>query len=390
MTRGFLSLSARVVANVEAMNMVEAVGNVVRHRKASVVYRLDGRYEVRTVPVVSGEALRHAVQAALAEIAEGMGLPVCGWCRRGEFVKHGVKLDEFFRDVKGAASVDAFQAVAERSIYEAERLILESCVVEDVGGFLVPTGVPVKRTSVLEVGYMVPAVEGGRVVYGFDVQFHARHAPGAQQKAPQRGETQPQSVYNVESSSAIYAMSVNVELWRIGRWYDEGAGQYKALGERDKRVRAALLALAAVLNGDVRTGGHWSSYKPLWSLESAAAVFSSPLPISAAPAVHGDYLDETIRLAGTKAEVYKKAGVDVGYKVLILRGSKQCQLCGVEGVEVAEAAPDFVKRLVELGEEYAGGSPQGEGAAAEEGRQGAEPQEGAGEGGRKRGRGGRR
>jgi len=179
MRGGFLS--ARVVVNAEAMNMVEAIGNVVRHRKAAHVYRIregqNERYEIRTVPVVSGEALRHA--GALAEVAEGVGLPVCGWCRRGEFVKHGVVLDEFFRDVKGAGSVAGFEKAAGRSIYEAERLILESCVVEDVGGFLIPK-TPEEGASVLGVGYMVPAVEGGRVLCGFDVQFHVRRAPGAQ------------------------------------------------------------------------------------------------------------------------------------------------------------------------------------------------------------------
>jgi CRISPR-associated protein Csa2 len=387
MRGGFLSLSARVVVNAEAMNMVEAIGNVVRHRKATLVYRIregqNERYEIRTVPVVSGEALRHAVQKALAEVAERMGLPVCNWCRRGEFVKHGVVLDEFFRDVKGAGSVADFEKVAEKSIYEAERLILESCVVEDVGGFLIPTRVPVKRTSVLEVGYMVPAVEGGRVLYGFDVQFHVRHAPGAQQKASQGAEVAPQSVYNIESSSAVYALAVNVELWRIGMWFDEGSGQYAALRDRDKRVHAALLALAAVLNGDVRTGGHWSSYRPLWRLESAVAVFSRPMPISAAPAVDEDYLDETIKLARAKAEAYKGAGIDVGYRVLVLRGSRRCQLCGAGDVEAVDAASDFVKKLVELGRDYAGGSPPAEG------RQGAEPQGGAG-GEEQRGRGGRR
>jgi CRISPR-associated protein Csa2 len=388
MRGGFLSLSARVVVNAEAMNMVEAIGNVVRHRKATLVYRIregqNERYEIRTVPVVSGEALRHAVQKALAEVAERVGLPVCSWCRRGEFVKHGVVIDEFFRDVKGAGGVAGFEKAAERSIYEAERLILESCVVEDVGGFLIPTRVPVKRTSVFEVGYMVPAVEGGRVLYGFDVQFHVRHAPGAQQKAPQVAEAAPQSVYNIESSSAVYALAVNLELWRIGMWFDEGSGQYAALGDRDKRVHAALLALAAVLSGDVRTGGHWSSYRPLWRLESAAAVFSRPMPISAVPAVDEDYLDETIKLARTKAEAYRGAGIDVGYKVLVLRGSRRCQLCGSGDVEAVDVASDFVERLVELGREYAGASPPGEG------RQGAEPQ---GDGGReeqRRGRGGRR
>jgi CRISPR-associated protein Csa2 len=181
MRGGFLS--ACVVVNVEAMNMVEAICSVVRHRKAAHVYRFregrNARYEIRTVPVVSGEALRHV--RALAEVAEGVGLPVCSWCRRGEFVKHGVVLDEFFRDVEGAGSVAGFEKAAERSIYEAERLILESCVVEDVGGFL---RAQVEGASVLGVGYLVPAVEGGRVLCGFDVQFHVWRAPGTQ---PGRG-----------------------------------------------------------------------------------------------------------------------------------------------------------------------------------------------------------
>jgi CRISPR-associated protein Csa2 len=174
-------LSACVVVNAEAMNMVEAIGNVVRHRKATHVYRVrkgrNERYEIRTVPVVSGEALRHAVQRALAEVAEGVGLLVCGWCRWGEFVKHGVVLEEFFRDVKGAGGVAGFEEATRRGVYVAERLILESCIVEDVGGFL---RAQVEGASVLGVGYVVPAVEGGRVLCGFDIQFHVRRAPGAQ------------------------------------------------------------------------------------------------------------------------------------------------------------------------------------------------------------------
>ena len=364
MRGGFLSLSARVVVNAEAMNMVEAIGNVVRHRKATLVYRIregqNERYEIRTVPVISGEALRHAVQAALAEIAGRMGLPVCEWCRRGEFVKHGVRLDDFFRDIKGAGSANKFEEIASKNIYEAERLVVESCVVEDVGGFLVPTGTPVKRTSVLEVGYMVPAVEGGRVMYGFDVQFHVRHAPGAQRVVEQRQhrEEQAQSVYNVESSSAVYVMSLNVELWRIGTYYAEKNGRLEphALGDRDKRVRAALLALVAVLNGDVRVGGHWSSYRPLWQLESAIAVFSSPMPISAAPAVDEGYLGETVKLARAKAGIYRSALGEgaVSYKVLVLKGPRKPDAEPGKDVEVVDSAPDFMKRLVELGLEYAG------------------------------------
>ena len=108
-----------------------------------------------------------------------MGLPVCGWCRRGESVRHGVVLGEFFCDVEGEGGVAGFEEAAGRGIYEAERLILGSCIVEDVGGYLIPRA-PEEGASVLGVGCLVPAVEGDRVLCGFDVQFHVRRAPGAQ------------------------------------------------------------------------------------------------------------------------------------------------------------------------------------------------------------------
>mgnify|MGYP001770727096 CR=1 FL=1 len=336
----YLSLSARVLVNAEAMNMVEALGNVVRHRKASVVYKTgEGRYEVRTVPVISGEAVRHAIQAALADIAAQKGWPVCAWCRRHELVKRGVRaLIE---------NADELERLAKEGLAKAEKKILEGCVVEDVGGFLTPLkAAPVKRTSVLEVGYMLPVMQDGKILYGFDVQFHVRHAPSAQTQAG-GGEEQPQTIYNIESSSSLYSLGINVELWRIG--VVQGEGDCEQLDDRRGRVEATLAALAAVLNGDVRIGGHWSSYRPAWSVESAVAVFSSPMPISAIPAVEQDYEAKTQQLAKDKAEVYKKVLRSFSYDVLIYRRG-----CEQEGC-VADLGA-FVKKLLELGLKYAGHS----------------------------------
>lgn len=339
----FISLSARVLVNIEAMNMVEALGNVVRHRKASAIYRVSqNRYELRTVPVISGEAVRHAIQAALADIAASKGLNVCEWCRRHEFIKHGVRplLGDLEEKLKGSPA-------------DAEKIIVEGCVVEDVGGFLVPLETPVKRTSVLEVGYMMPVIQGERVMYGFDVQFHARHAPNAQQKlaegktAGREQREQAQSVYNVESSSALYSLGLNVELWRIGTVVKDNGCD--VVSNRKERVEATLAALIAVLNGDVRIGGHWSSYKPLWILESAVAVFSKPMPISAMPAVEEGYEEASVKLAKSKAELYKRL-FDVEYKVLVY---KKEEAASHDDVEYVKDVGDFLKKLFDFGVEYA-------------------------------------
>jgi len=79
----WLSLSARLLINVEALNMAEAVGNYTRHRRAPVVIPTNGGYKVVYVPAISGESLAHAYQAWLVHEARIRGLPVCSLCARG-------------------------------------------------------------------------------------------------------------------------------------------------------------------------------------------------------------------------------------------------------------------------------------------------------------------
>ena len=268
-------------------------------------------------------------------------MPVGGRCTKTQLIKHGVVAEPFRKQ-----EAELFKKLeSDAPLSEKEASVMDACVVEDVGGFLVPTAVPVKRTSVLEVGYMIPAIHDGKVLYGFDVQFHVRHAPTAQSVGGGGREAQPQSIYNKESSSALYSLALNVELWRIGVTSDCS----HVLGNRDARVKAALLALTALLNGDVRIGGGWSSYLPSWRLQDAVAVFSKPLPISAMTSVYDDYVSKTAEVARAKAEVYGKA-LKVEYKILVL--SDSCP--SGENVECAEGVGQFVTRLVELGLEYAG------------------------------------
>ena len=87
----YVGVSARVLVNVEALNMSESVGNVVRHKKAPIVTPVvrDGEvitYSLRYVPVISGESIAHGYQALLASLASLRGLPVCPLCKMETFV----------------------------------------------------------------------------------------------------------------------------------------------------------------------------------------------------------------------------------------------------------------------------------------------------------------
>jgi len=83
----FLSISFRLLMNLESLNSVESIGNLVRHRTAPIVIPTDNGYAIRFVPAVSGESLAHAYQLCLVDEAKRLNLPLTEESERGEFLK---------------------------------------------------------------------------------------------------------------------------------------------------------------------------------------------------------------------------------------------------------------------------------------------------------------
>jgi CRISPR-associated protein Csa2 len=333
----YLSMSVRVLVNVEALNAVESLGNIIRHRKATIVIpRSVGtsrRLELVSVPVISGEALRHGYQCTLANLASVSGKPVCTFCSTCEFVKHGVRplIERFEPQLHNAIS-------AKSTLAEKERVIIENCVVEDVGGFLIPLEPPVRRTSRLYISYMIPSLAD--LKFSSEVQFHTRGAPQAnnlvdlmrKEKERVREEERPQSIYYVESSSAVYTFSAALDLSGIGVTSncdksDGGKLVCEKLdgGERLERARLAILALAELVKGGV-FGGKQSSYRPHWMPLSVVVSISRPLRFMTAPAHKHEYIRETYELASRNATLLKggeglksiglRQGIETGFKVI--------------------------------------------------------------------------
>ncbi len=336
----YLSMSVRVLVNVEALNAVESLGNIIRHRKATIVIpRSVGtsrRLELVSVPVISGEALRHGYQCTLANLASVSGKPVCTFCSTCEFVKHGVRplLEQFEPQLYNAIS-------GKSTLAEKERVIIENCVVEDVGGFLIPLEPPVRRTSRLYMSYMIPSLAD--LKFSSEVQFHTRGAPQAENlvnlmreekvgKARIEERERPQSIYYVESSSAVYTFSATLDLSGIGVTSncDKSDGSKliceKLDGrERLERARLAILALAELVKGGV-FGGKQSSYRPHWMPLSIVISISRPLRFMTAPAHKHEYIRETYELASRNAALLRgseslksielRQGIETGFKVI--------------------------------------------------------------------------
>ncbi|MEM1640518.1 MAG: hypothetical protein QW206_02805, partial [Acidilobaceae archaeon] len=123
-----LSLSGRFLVNVEALNMVESVGNVTKHRRAPIVTYSEGKYNVVYVPVVSGEAIAYHYQRLLTQIAESMELKVTGLDKQGYYLKYSD--DDIIKN--WYSGID----IGNKDPCGIEETFIKASVVADVGGFL--------------------------------------------------------------------------------------------------------------------------------------------------------------------------------------------------------------------------------------------------------------
>ena len=332
MRKVWVSLAWRALVNVEALNMAESVGNYVKHRRAPLAFydEASGCYVVKYVPVISGESLAHAYQVWLAEEASNAGLSVCGLCRKGELVKHGARvvLQDEKLPTPGRGEVD--------KAAQLEELLIKNCVVEDVCGFLVPTDIPVKRTSLFYVGYMVPAHDSVRAAV-MDPQFHVRHAPSLIGKGEEFPET-GQALYYVEVASAVYTASAALDLTGIGRASTFSVRDVVGRDEKLKRAEAAVKSLYYLLVG--MFGAKRTRFMPNYRLLSAVAAVSKGAPFNVNPGHSRGFVKETFERVGKFAEL-------TGSSVEVFAYARE------EGVEVpgevkpAGSPEEFVKMVLE-------------------------------------------
>ena len=289
MKKVWVSLAWRTLVNVEALNMAESVGNYVKHRRAPFVFfdEASSSYVIKYVPVVSGESLAHAYQTWLAEEANNANLKVCRLCLKGELVKHGARV---------VLQDEGLPMPARNNVNEAKKLeqkLIQECVVEDICGFLVPTDIPVKRTSLFYIGYMVPAYDSIKAAV-MDPQFYVRHAPslvGRGEEFPETG----QALYYVEIASAVYTASAALDLTGIGRTSMFEVADVVTEKEKEDRAKIAVKSLYYLLTG--MFGAKRTRFLPGYKLLSAVATISKGAPFNVNPGHSKDYIKETLARA---------------------------------------------------------------------------------------------
>ncbi|MEM1935097.1 MAG: DevR family CRISPR-associated autoregulator, partial [Acidilobaceae archaeon] len=317
-----LSLSGRFLVNVEALNMVESVGNVTKHRRAPIVTYSEGKYNVVYVPAVSGEAIAYHYQRLLTQIAESMDLKVTDLDKQGYYLKYSD--DDIIKN--WYPEIDK-KVIDSKNPCDIEKAFIEASVVADVGGFLYmkkgegdkkrskeseskadkdeteseskadkdETPPLIKRTSRIRFSYLVPSLDavasGAAVLYP---QLHVRYAPLPLQRV--------QALYYVESGSALYTLSSILVASDIAKL--EYCAEEKSLRpeEKIKRVKAALRALVALIDG-LSFGAKRSRYLPIYETKSLIiSVFKGPIEFTVSPATDKSYIEKTLK----RVEILKK------------------------------------------------------------------------------------
>lgn len=333
----FISISTRLLVDVEALNMVESVGNVTRHRRATIIVETPEGYKKAEVPAVSGEMIAHGYQESIVRIAEKIydgKPPVCKWCRRGEF----------FKEMDAKHTIEEASKVSgegEEYAHEFEKAVVKNCIVEDIGGFLKAEAPPVRRTSRFQVGYMVPVKDAIKAC-NLESQFHVRHAPSEPSK--REGERAAQMIYYVEVGSALYGLMFNLDIDGIGYTSLVKKELVVSSEERAKRIRVALGALLDIFSG-YAYGAKRTRFLPIIEAESFAIAISDPMPFTMLPPTTKNYINNTLY----KKMKYNQALARIGVKenVKIYAYSKEVEISKDPDLEVVSSVEEALDKAIE-------------------------------------------
>ncbi|MEM1730843.1 MAG: type I-A CRISPR-associated protein Cas7/Csa2 [Ignisphaera sp.] len=333
----FLSISLRLLMNLESLNSVESVGNLVRHRTAPIVIRTEEAYAIRFVPAISGEALAHGYQMSLVEEAKRLNLPLTEESERGEFLKFA---DDSLLNKYGISIPKS-----EAQIRKTETQIMLKDFICDVGGFLYAGDYPVKRTSLFNVGYMIPALEDIQAT-ALEAQFHVRHSPSSMK--------QYQIPYNVEVGSAVYTFTFTISFKEIATpltAFGERHEEYEELlkAQKENRTRAALSALASFITL-LPFGAKKNRFLPNMEYLSAIATYSNDKGFVTSPGNSRNFIKDTVERANEYIILSRKIRSKEP-RIMLIALDREGAADNIENVEVTRNPEAFARRIVEIVEE---------------------------------------
>ncbi|MGC9115906.1 MAG: type I-A CRISPR-associated protein Cas7/Csa2 [Fervidicoccaceae archaeon] len=357
----YIYISGRVIANAEALNMTETIGNVSKHRRVPYIMKTSEGYRVIYVPAISGESLGHAFQSNLVEAAKLIyekekinPPPIDQWAMRNEMIKFSDKkhiTDSLKEILQQAKSNKGSKKTVEDFQHEFERVAIKESLVADIGGFMLAEELPIRRTSLFYVGYATP-IEDAVAESVIEAQMHTRQIASKEEIEEKTEEEikektekeerkrKSQMIYYVEVASTVYGISFFLDISNIGKTSMIRKEDVVDNAEKLRRVKTALLALSLTF-GAQQFGAKRSRFNPILSVESLVGVVSHPVPIAPVPPQKKRYIEETIKKVEKTADLMKNLELEF-WKDVIVYGEK------VEGVKSTETPEEFFKELTRI------------------------------------------
>ncbi len=310
-----LSLVGRLTINLASLNNEGSEGNATQPRSATVVQ--DG--QLYSVPVISGDMLKHWHAAHLVKIAQDRGLPLSRNSNRRNPDPNRIKSElvdatwvkQHIPEAEGLSGPikGPDRQPIETALY---REVAKSCVVTDTHGLLITeiapkndngdeifkASVAVARTSRVQVGFMVGVPNISATKHYFHTKFVSTRTG---QHARESGSNEGQNIFTRPATSAEYAIVINIDLAGIG--FDDASNNYVVDNDQlRKRRKAVIDALSYTLMS--QPGANSSQQFPhIMDFSGAVVTSRNRMPAPTVSPLKDNYLDVLESLVKTSNQM---------------------------------------------------------------------------------------
>lgn len=296
-----LALVGRLTINLASLNNEGTEGNATQPRTAVVVR--DGM--LHTVPVISGDMVKHWHAVHLSAIAQERRLPLCKLAKGRALDPNRLKVelaeDEWVRQrVEGAESWKGkLKSEQTRTLEEAiYTMLAKECVVTDTHGLLITevdttksskngfkASVAVPRTSRVQFGFLSGLPQESHIQHYFHAKYTTART-GIVSRETASGEGQ--NIFTRPASSAVFAFVGVIDLAGLG--FDDAADDYAVKDEYERRERKQAVIDAMSYTLMRQHGANTSQQFPhIMDFEGAIVTSASRCPAPTVSAMREDY-----------------------------------------------------------------------------------------------------
>jgi CRISPR-associated protein Cst2 len=305
-----VSISARITLDLHNLNNEGTEGN---QQQTRMVHIIDQNGRRAIVNAVSGDMFKHILVEHLVPLLEEAKQPLSPGAKVYSADRINALNPEFVEFCAGK--------VTESEIMSR---MLNDCSLTDMAGALVTRGRSVGRKSVVEFGWVVglPAYANGEPLTTTEQYFHVKYAPEGREGAT-GGDTvaEKQAIFHRPTSSGIYALICNLDLYRIGL-NDITRQPVVGKPDREQRAKALIHALAATLLKPA--GAQRNTQNPhIVNCEGIVATSATSVPAPTVSPLHDNYREEIGKTAAVLnairadgIQVVPFASLSEGVKVL--------------------------------------------------------------------------